>query len=319
MSGRVIDRPLAPTRGAGPAGPADGRAPRRRPYRTVSIVAAVGFMAPVVAFLAIFFVYPIIRGFLLSLQEYGPRAFVTGEAPYVGFQNYVTILSDSLFATIAWHTVVFTVVSLAGQFAIGLALAVFFTRRFPLSTTFRSLILLPWLMPLIVSATAWRWMFDQQFGIINSVLGTPIGWLSDPSVSLWSVIIANIWLGIPFNMILLYGGLQGIPENLYEAAALDGAGRWRTFRSITWPLLRPVTAVTLLLGLVYTIKVFDVIWILTKGGPANSSHTLSTWAYEKSFTDLDFGVGAAAGEILVVVALVFGLIYVRAQRKEAQS
>ncbi len=133
------------------------------------------------------------------------------------------------------------------------------------------------------------------------------------------MIIANIWLGIPFNMILLYGGLQGVPENLYEAAALDGAGRWRTFRSITWPLLRPVTAVTLLLGLVYTIKVFDVIWILTKGGPANSSHTLSTWAYEKSFTDLDFGVGAAAGEILVVVALVFGLIYVRAQRKEAQS
>lgn len=280
-------------------------------------LAAIGFMTPVAVFLAVFFVYPIIRGLVLSFQDFGPKAFVTGDAPFVGFDNYVAVVTDQIFGTIAWHTVVFTVVSLAGQFAIGMGLALFFTRRFPLSTTFRSLILLPWLLPLIVSATAWRWIFDQQFGVLNSVIGAQIGWLTDPDVSLWAVIIANIWLGIPFNMVLLYGGLQGIPENLYEAAALDGASRWRTFWSITWPLLKPVTAVTLLLGLVYTIKVFDVIWILTSGGPANSSHTLSTWAYQKSFTDLEFGVGAAAGEILVVVALIFGFIYIRAQRKEA--
>jgi multiple sugar transport system permease protein len=291
---------------------------RRRSQNHLAL-AAVGFMAPVVVFLAIFFVYPIIRGFLLSLQDFGPSSFVTGSAPFVGFDNYIAIFTDAIFGTIAWHTVVFTVVSLAGQFVIGMSLALFFTRRFPLSATFRSLVLLPWLLPLIVSATAWRWIFDQQFGVLNAVLGTQIGWLTDPTVSLWAVIIANIWLGIPFNMVLLYGGLQGIPETLYEAAALDGATRWRTFWSITWPLLKPVTAVTLLLGLVYTIKVFDVIWILTKGGPANSSHTLSTWAYQKSFTDLQFGVGAAAGEILVVVALIFGFIYIRAQRKEALS
>lgn len=291
--------------------------PTHRRAKPHLALAAIGFMAPVAVFLAVFFVYPIIRGLVLSFQDFGPRAFVTGDAPFVGFDNYVAVVTDQIFGTIAWHTVVFTVVSLAGQFAIGMGLALFFTRRFPLSTTFRSLILLPWLLPLIVSATAWRWIFDQQFGVLNSVIGAQIGWLTDPDVSLWAVIIANIWLGIPFNMVLLYGGLQGIPENLYEAAALDGASRWRTFWSITWPLLKPVTAVTLLLGLVYTIKVFDVIWILTNGGPANSSHTLSTWAYQKSFTDLEFGVGAAAGEILVVVALIFGFIYIRAQRKEA--
>lgn len=289
---------------------------RRRPRSHVKW-AALGFMAPVVLFLGIFFVYPIVRGLVLSFQDFGPKSFVTGRAPFVGFGNYISVFGDQLFATVAWHTVIFTVVSLAGQFGIGLVLAVFFTRKFPLSTTFRSLIMLPWLLPLMVSATAWRWIFDQQFGILNSALGAQVGWLTDPSISLWSVIIANIWLGIPFNMVLLYGGLQAVPENLYEAAALDGASSSRAFWSITWPLLRPVTAVTLLLGLVYTIKVFDVIWILTKGGPANSSHTLATWAYDKSFTDLQFGVGAAVGEILVVVALIFGFIYIRAQRKEA--
>ncbi|PPF19492.1 ABC transporter permease [Rathayibacter sp. AY1G1] len=298
------------------AGGAATRPPARRRPRSHLRLAAAAFMAPVVIFLAVFFVYPIIRGVVLSLQDFGPSSFVTGIAPFVGFDNYVTVVTDPIFASIAWHTVVFTVVSLVGQFTIGMALALFFSRRFPLSATFRSLILLPWLLPLIVSATAWRWIFDQQFGILNAAIGTPVGWLTDPSVSLWAVIIANIWLGIPFNMVLLHGGLQGIPESLYEAAALDGASRWRSFWSITWPLLRPVTSVTLLLGLVYTIKVFDVIWILTKGGPANSSHTLATWAYEQSFTDLQFGVGAAAGQILVIVALVFGVIYIRAQRKE---
>ncbi|SMH28470.1 carbohydrate ABC transporter membrane protein 1, CUT1 family [Rathayibacter oskolensis] len=298
------------------AGEAATRPPARRRPRSHLRLAAIAFMAPVVVFLAVFFVYPIIRGVVLSFQDFGPAAFVTGDAPFVGFDNYLTVVTDPIFGSIAWHTVVFTVVSLAGQFTIGMALALFFSRRFPLSATFRSLILLPWLLPLIVSATAWRWIFDQQFGVLNAALGSQIGWLTDPSVSLWAVIIANIWLGIPFNMVLLHGGLQGIPENLYEAAALDGASRWRTFWSITWPLLRPVTSVTLLLGLVYTIKVFDVIWILTKGGPANSSHTLATWAYEQSFTDLEFGVGAAAGQILVIVALVFGVVYIRAQRKE---
>jgi multiple sugar transport system permease protein len=300
---------------------ADAQLPAVRHHlRRRTRLAAVGFILPVLVFLAVFFVYPIIRSVVLSTQDWRFASFVTGEAPFVGLQNYVTVLTDPIFGTVAWHTVVFTVVSLAGQFVLGLALAVFFTRRFPLSATFRSLILLPWLLPIIVSATVWRWMFNQDFGIVNAALGTQIGWLSDPRYALWAVIIANIWLGIPFNMVLLHGGLQGIPESLYEAAALDGAGPWRKFRSITWPLLRPVTAVTLLLGLVYTIKVFDIIWVMTGGGPVNSSHTLATWSYQLSFEDQhELGLGSAAGQLLVVVALIFGLIYIRAQRKEALS
>ncbi len=128
--------------------------------------------------------------------------------------------------------------------------------------------------------------------------------------------IANIWIGIPFNVIILYGGLQDIPATLYEAATIDGANSWQRFRHISWPLLRPVSAVVLLLGLIYTLKVFDVIMSITRGGPANVSQTLNTWAYNLSFISLDFGLGAAAGDILMVVVLLFGLIYLRYASRE---
>lgn len=311
----------APT-GAGSPHADDAREASRRRARRASRLAAFGFIAPVVVFIALFFAYPIVRTLQLSLQDYTFQSYFTGQADFVGFANYVALVQDRLFGPVVRNTVLFTVVSLVFQFVIGLALAVFFQRSFPLSATFRALILIPWLLPIVVSATTWRWMFYKDYGIVNALLGTHIGWLSDPQWSLWAVIIANIWLGIPFNLVLLYGGLQGIPGTLYEAAALDGAGAWRRFRSITWPLLRPVTAVTLLLGLVYTIKAFDVIWVITEGGPVDSSQTLATWSYKLSFeggTDQSLSMGATVASLLFVVALVFGLLYIRTQRKEAAA
>jgi multiple sugar transport system permease protein len=295
----------------------DREAARRR-ARLVRRLTGLGFITPVVVFVVIFLIFPIIRSLILSTQDWTFASFVTGDAPFIGLGNYVTALTDPLFGKVALQTAIFTVASLAFQFVIGLALAVFFNRHFPLSRFLRALILIPWLTPVLVSATIWRWMLNPDFGIVNSVLGMKIGWLSDPHWSLTAVIIANIWLGIPFNLILLYSGIQGIPATLYEAAAIDGAGAWRRFTAITWPLLRPVTTVTLLLGLVFTIKAFDIIYVLTGGGPVNASDTLATWAFEISFqNDHQLGLGAAVGEILVVVALVFGLIYIRAQRREA--
>jgi multiple sugar transport system permease protein len=136
-----------------------------------------------------------------------------------------------------------------------------------------------------------------------------------------AVIIANIWLGIPFNLVILYSGLQNISADLYEAAALDGAGPWRQFWSITFPLLRPVSAITLLLGLVYTLKVVDIIWIMTSGGPANSTTTLAIWSYREAFGtgQPDLSPAAAVGNILIVIALIFGFIYLRMQRRQEQS
>ncbi|MFF5139983.1 carbohydrate ABC transporter permease [Streptomyces sp. NPDC013157] len=283
---------------------------------------ALAFVAPLIAYLAAFYVYPLYRNLDLSLRDYTVRSFVAGDAPFSGWANFRTVLDDPTFGPAMRHTMVFTFVSIAFQYVIGLALAVFFNRHFRLSTVLRALFLIPWLLPLIVSASTWSWMFNSESGVVNyflHFLGVgPVGWLTSPDWALVSVIVANIWIGIPFNLVILYSGLQNIPGELYEAAALDGAGAWQQFRRITFPLLRPVSAITLLLGLVYTLKVFDLIWIMTKGGPGDASSTLATWSYQLGFGTLlpKFGPGAAVGDILILIALVFGLLHIRVQRRQ---
>jgi multiple sugar transport system permease protein len=284
--------------------------------------AAWGFLAPVTVYLVLFYAYPLYRNLDLSLRDYTVRSFVQGGAPFTGTKNYDTVLRDPLFGPALVHTLVFTLVSLAFQFVIGMALAVFFARHFRLSATLRALFLVPWLLPLIVSASTWSWMLNSDSGVVNAVLRSfgvaPVDWLTSPRWSLVSVIIANIWIGIPFNLVVLYSGLQTIPASLYEAAALDGANGWQRFRRVTFPLLRPVSAITLLLGLIYTLKVFDIIWIMTRGGPADSSTTFATWSYRLGFGNLlpAFGPGAAVGNLLIVIAVAFGLIYIRVQRRQ---
>uniref|UniRef100_UPI003F685BE7 carbohydrate ABC transporter permease n=1 Tax=Streptomyces polyasparticus TaxID=2767826 RepID=UPI003F685BE7 len=307
------------------AGPRGAAKPVRKRRPTSQQLAAWAFLAPVALYLVLFYAYPLYRNIDLSLRHYTVRSFVQGDAPFTGLANYRTVFEDPAFAPALLHTILFTTVCLVFQYVMGLALAVFFHRNFRLSATLRALFLVPWLLPLIVSASTWSWMLNSDSGIVNAALHAigidPVNWLTSPTWSLTAVILANIWIGVPFNLVVLYSGLQNIPAGLYEAAALDGAGPWRRFWSITFPLLRPVSAITLLLGLVYTLKVFDIIWIMTKGGPAESSTTFATWSYQLGFGNLvpAFGPGAAVGNLLVIAALVFGLIYVRVQRKQAES
>ncbi|MBO1336378.1 carbohydrate ABC transporter permease [Streptomyces sp. VRA16 Mangrove soil] len=282
-----------------------------------------GFIAPAVAFMALFFGYPLVRNVVMSFQDYSPKTFFTGDAPFNGLTNWRNVFGDDLFSSALGHTLVFTVGSLLGQFCIGLALAVFFRRRFPLNGVLRSLILLPWLVPMVVSGVVWRRILDQDTGVLNSFLGlfglgdsTP--WISSPSLALFSVILVNIWIGIPFNMVILYGGLQEIPKELYEAASLDGASAWRTFRSITLPMLKPVITVVLVLGFMSTVKILDLILALTDGGPADSTQTLGTLTYQNSFVQLDFGAGAVVGNVLILISAVFAVFYLRANRAEGK-
>jgi multiple sugar transport system permease protein len=306
-----------------PAGP-----PRPHPHRARrarQAWPAWGFLAPVTIYLLAFYAYPLYRNLDLSLRDYTIRSFVQGGAPFAGPANYRKVFDDLTFTPAVWHTVIFTVVSIACQFVLGLGLAVFFYRHFRLSVPLRGLFLVPWLLPLIVSASSWAWMLNSNSGVVNAVLDGvgigPINWLTAPGWSLASVTIANIWIGIPFNLALTYSGLQAIPTDMYEASAIDGANGWQTFWRITFPLLRPVSAITLLLGLIYTLKVFDIIWIMTRGGPANASSTLATWSYQMGFSNLvpEFGPAAAIGNLLIVVALMFGLLYIRTQRKQNRS
>ncbi|WP_306187286.1 MULTISPECIES: carbohydrate ABC transporter permease [unclassified Streptomyces] len=315
-----VDRPRRKTAQAEVSG--SGLPPAQRRLRRRSRLTAFAFVAPLISYLAAFYLYPLYRNLDLSLRDYTVRSFVAGDAPFSGWDNFRKVLDDPTFAPALRHTMVFTFVSIAFQYAIGLALAVFFNRHFRLSTVLRALFLIPWLLPLIVSASTWSWMFNSESGVVNYFLSffgvDPVGWLTSPGWALPSVIIANIWIGIPFNLVILYSGLQNIPAEVYEAAGLDGASAWQVFRRITFPLLRPVSAITVLLGLVYTLKVFDLIWIMTKGGPGDSSSTLATWSYQLGFGTLlpKFGPGAAVGNLLILIALVFGLLYIRVQRRQ---
>ncbi|GAA4974212.1 sugar ABC transporter permease [Kineococcus glutinatus] len=294
-----------------------GRWDARRRERLVEL----GFLAPAVVYVALFFGYPLVKNVVMAFQEYTTRTFFTGEAPWVGLANYTAVLGSSVFSQAVLNTALFTVGSIAGQFVLGLLLALLFRRRFPLSGVLRSLLLLPWLVPLIASSAVWRWILDQDSGVLNQFLratglvdGRP-GWLTSTSLALLAVVVVNIWIGIPFNTTILYGGLQDIPEELYEAAALDGATGWRAFRHVTWPLLRPVVTVVLVLGVVYTLKVLDIILGLTGGGPANATQTIATQSYQLSFQEFDFGQGAALGNVLIVLSLLFAVLYLRVNRR----
>ncbi len=277
------------------------------------------FVIPAAIFVAIFFGYPIIKNVVMSFQDYSTKTFFTGEAPWVGIANYTNVFSSSIFTTSLINTGLFTVGSIVMQFAIGLGLALFFKRNFPLSGFLRGLLLLPWLLPIIASSAVWKWMLDQASGALNQFLGLfgvpAVPWLVSPSLALVAVIGVNIWLGIPFNTTILYSGLQAVPEELYEAASLDGATGWKAFWNITWPSIRSVVSVVIVLGVVYTLKVVDLILGLTGGGPANSTQTLATNAYHQSFINFQFGVGAAVSNVLIVVSFVFAMVYLAISRK----
>ncbi|MCU1527899.1 MAG: transporter permease [Frondihabitans sp.] len=277
------------------------------------------FVIPAAVFVGVFFGYPVVKNVIMSFQDYSTKTFFTGEAPWVGFANYVYVFGSSVFTTSVINTALFTAGSIVLQFVLGLSLALFFRRNFPLSSFLRGLLLLPWLLPLIASSAVWKWLLDQDSGALNQFLGifgvpaTP--WLVSPSLALIAVIGVNVWLGIPFNTTILYSGLQSVPEELYEAASLDGATGWKAFRHITWPSIRSVVSVVIVLGVVYTLKVVDIILGLTGGGPANSTQTLATNAYHESFINFQFGIGAAVSNVLIVVSFVFAMIYLAISRK----
>lgn len=277
------------------------------------------FVTPAAIFVAVFFGYPVVKNVIMSFQDYTTKTFFTGEAPWVGFANYASTFHSSVFLTSVVNTALFTAGSIVMQFVIGLSLALFFRRNFPLSGFLRGLLLLPWLLPLIASSAVWKWLLDQDSGALNQFLGIfgipAIPWLVSPSLALIAVIGVNIWLGIPFNTTILYSGLQSVPPELYEAASLDGATGWKAFWHITWPSIRSVVSVVVVLGVVYTLKVVDIILGLTGGGPANSTQTLATNAYHQSFINFQFGIGAAVSNVLIVVSFVFAMVYLAISRK----
>lgn len=267
---------------------------------------------------------PLIYNIIISFQQVDVFSLGTLFHPSAGWDNYLSIFNDPLAWRVLVNTVVFTVASVGFQFTIGFAFALFFNQRFPGAAWFRGLFLAAWVMPGLVVGVLWNWLLSGDFGVINFVLlslgvvDEPIFWRSDVDYSLLSVIIANIWYGMPFNMILLSVGLAAIPQDLYEAAELDGATVFQRFWTITLPMMRSTIGAVLALGTIFTLQQFDLFAAITSGGPAGSSTVAQYWSWQLSFREFDFGRGAVISVIMIIVVLGVSTIYVRSTRAETR-
>jgi multiple sugar transport system permease protein len=267
---------------------------------------------------------PLIYNVIISFQQVDVFSLGTLLHPSAGWDNYVSVFRDPLANTVFWNTIIFTVGSVAFQFTIGFAFALFFHQKFPGAAWFRGLFLAAWVMPGLVVGVLWNWILSGDFGVINHVLLTtglisePIFWRSDIDVALYSVILANIWYGMPFNMILLSVGLAAIPDDLYEAAELDGATAWQKFWTITLPMMRATIGAVLALGTIFTLQQFDLFAAITSGGPAGSSTVAQYWSWQLSFREFDFGRGAVISVMMIIVVLAVSLVYVRSTRAETR-
>ncbi|HLA45603.1 MAG TPA: sugar ABC transporter permease [Aggregatilineales bacterium] len=268
------------------------------------------FVLPMLIFMLLTMGYPIYVNVDMSLQDLNIRTFRAGNAPYIGLDNYTKLIDDPSFWKSARLSFSFTSISLTFQFLIGFSLALFFNRPFPGNGLLRALLLLSWLLPAVVAGTLFRWIADGDYGVFNLFLKS-IGldsstdyWLLNPDTALIGTIIANVWVGAPFHMMLLLAGLQNISPTLYEAASIDGADTPQRFVNITLPLMRPVILGVLLLGFIYTFKVFELIFVMTGGGPVDATTVLPIQIYRLTFSFFRFGEGAAAA-ILLLIGLLF--------------
>ncbi len=277
------------------------------------------------AFLFVMAGLPLIYNVVMSFQEVDMFSLGTFARPFVGFKNYVTLFSQPETWPILKNTAIFVVASIAGQFIAGFALALFFWTNFPGASWLRGLFLVSWVMPGLVVGAIWNWILSGDFGVLNYLL-TALGiidgnifWRSDPNFSLWAVIIANIWLGTSFNMILLSVGLSAIPKDLFEAAELDGANAFQRFWTITLPMMRSTIGAIISLGLIFTLQQFDLFAAITSGGPNNSSNVTQYWAWDLSFRQYDFAQGATISVVMIVFVMMASIVYVRSTRHEVRG
>lgn len=277
---------------------------------------------PALVYIAVFLLAPLFYNLWISVSDANGANLISGNFSPRGFENYRDVLADDGFYNGLWLSVIFTVSCLVLQFIIGYALALYFREPFPGNGIVRALLLVGWILPPVVTGTIFKWMFDSDYGVFNyalmslGIIDSPVLWLTDGTTAMVSIVVANLWVGIPFNMLLLLSGLHTIDDVLYEAAKVDGAGSWKIFTSITMPLMRPVVISVLLLGVINTYKVFDLIITMTKGGPVNSTTTLPVYTYVETFTVFEFGKGAAASTLTLVLPLVLSFFYVRSLREE---
>ncbi len=281
---------------------------------------AFWLLAPAVAFALIVGAFPVASQFVLSLAKFNLK--FASERGFVGLSNFAKLAGDSIFWRDLWHTAYFTVSSVGLELILGLAAALLLNRMRFGRTAATSAVMMPWALPTVVAATMWSLILNDRIGLVNSVLSRvgllrePILWLG-PKLAMVSVILADVWKTTPFVALILLAGLKSIPNHYYEAAALDGAGKWQSFRAITLPLLKPFIAVALLFRVMDAFRIFDLIWILTGG--ASGTETVSVYVYKTLFRYADLGYGSAMTVALFAIVFMLSLALVRFMRVAAEA
>jgi multiple sugar transport system permease protein len=279
-----------------------------------------GYLSPTVVLVVVLMVVPIVMVISYSFRD---NVIVQENSVFAGFANYTKVLTDADFLAAIKNTAIFISVSTAAHLVLGLAFAMMLNTQLLSGVTkavFRIVYILPWLFTIAVIAVIWRLLLDPS-GVVNYVLHTlgviqqGVNWLGDPSTALWAVTFANIWSGYPFFMISLLAGLQGIPGELYEAAGVDGANWFQRFLHVTLPQLRPVIISMAVLDLIWTSQQFALIWMMTGGGPLNSTEMLSTFTYKQAFSEYEFSTSSAAAVIVLLLTMILAFFYVRQQRE----
>ncbi len=261
------------------------------------------FMLPAAAFLILFLAYPLGLGVWLSFTD----TKIGRSGIFIGLENYQWLLDDNVFWTSVFNTLLYTIVASVVKFAVGLYLALLLNQNMPFKAIIRAVVLIPFIVPTVLSAIAFWWIYDPQFSIVSwslkhlGLISGNINFLGDSWNARWSTIFANIWRGIPFVAITLLAGLQTVSPSLYEAATIDGASRWQIFRYVTFPLLTPIIAVVMTFSVLFTFTDFQLIWVLTRGGPVNATHLMATLSYQRAIIGGQLGEGAAIATAMIPV------------------
>jgi multiple sugar transport system permease protein len=280
---------------------------------------ALLFFIPGVIFFGAVFVYPILETIQMAFSSVNADNIVNSNWPFVGLQNFISVFQLQATGQTLSNTAIFLVSSIVPQVVIGLLFAIGLRKSTRWTRVARALILLPWLLPTVTVASVFVWIFYTNGGLANwvlEVLGivtpqSPVLWLAEPGTALLVIILVNIWIGIPFNFLIIQSGLQSLPDDVHEAAEMDGAGWWRELFSITIPMLKESLFAVTMLGVIGTLRVFDFVWIMTGGGPANATMLPGPLAYQQAFVQFNYGVGSAIIVLTVVAMAILSLIYVR--------
>jgi len=278
----------------------------------------VAFVSPAVLLLIIFLAYPLILGIWLGFTN----TLVGQKGEFVGLANYLSLLKDALFWKVTYFTFLYTIAAVLFKLLLGFALAIVLNRDFRAKGFVRAIVLLPWIIPTVLSAICFWWLFDTTFSAITwfllktGLISSRIDYLGDPTNARVCLIVANIWRGIPFFTIGLLAGLQTINPTLYEAASIDGAGGWHRFRHVTLPLIVPLLAVVTTFSTIWTFADFQLIWVITKGGPANATHLYGTLSFQRAIVGGQFGEGAAISAFVLPVLIICVMITYKYLRKE---